>query len=100
MGYNLEIRPKAEPDAENAIDYYFVISIDLAVRFNDELYAAYEKIGNNPQFYKYISNRRNKQIRFTKLKSFPYIVIFRVKGNTVVVMSVFNTHRKPVYGQP
>ena len=95
--YSIEIRPKAELDTENAIDYYFAISIDLAVRFKDELYATYEKIAANPQFYKYLTRKEKGQIRFTRLKSFPYIVIFRVKGKTVVVTSVFNTHRKPLY---
>ena len=95
--YSIEIRPKAELDTENAIDYYFERSIDLAVRFKDELYTTYEKITTNPQFYKYLSKKGHQQIRVTKLKSFPYIVLFRVKGNAVVVISIFNTHRKPFY---
>jgi len=97
MAYNIEIRPKAELDTENAIDYYFAINVDLAIRHKNELYANYEKIITNPQFYKYISKKGNRQIRFKKLKSFPYIVVFRVKGNTVIVISIFNTHRRPVY---
>jgi hypothetical protein len=43
MQYNLEIRPIAELDAYEVIDYYFAISVDLAYRFKDGLEAAYKK---------------------------------------------------------
>lgn len=100
MGYNLEIIPKAELDTENAIDYYFAINIDLAVQFNDELYVVYDKITTNPLYYKYLSKRKEKKFRCARLKSFPYLVIYGINGSTIVVISVFNTHRKPVLGQP
>ena len=98
MGYNIEIKRNAEQDTENAIDYYFTISIDLTIRFKDELYATYEKITTNPEFYKYLSKKKGKNYRCIRLKSFPYLVIYKIIGNSIIVISVFNTNRKPVYG--
>ena len=97
MGYNIEIKRNAELDTESAIDYYCTISIDLAIRFKDELYATYEKIKTNPDFYKYLSKKRNKSYRCFRLKSFPYLVIYRINDNDIIVIAVFNTHRKPKY---
>ena len=97
MLHNLEIRPKALLDAQSATDYYDAINVHLGDRFEDELHLTYKKITVNPQFYKYLSKKGSKQLRFTKLKSFPYIVIFKIDVSAVVVISVFNTHRKPHY---
>ncbi len=98
--HNIEVSLEAEQDIENAIDYYFAINIDLVFKFRDELYVAYEKIAVNPQFYKYISKNKKKQFRRIQLKSFPYIIIYSINGNAIVVNSVFNTYRKPLYGTP
>jgi len=100
MLYNIENSPEAELDIQNAADYYDAISIELGNRFEDELYATYKKITNNPQFYKYLSNKQERKLKCARLKSFPYIVIYRIHGNTIIVISFFNTHCKPRYGQP
>jgi plasmid stabilization system protein ParE len=99
MQYNLDVSPEAELDIQNAIDYYFAINIDLAYRFRDELHDSYEKITTNPQFYKCLSKKKEKNFRRVQLKSFPYIVIYWTSDNKIIVTSVFSTHRKPVYGQ-
>ena len=100
MLYNLEIRHNAILDTQNAVDYYDAISVNLGNRFEEELLAAYKKITTNPQFYKYMSKNRERTYRCINLKHFPYIVIYKIDGSTVVAISVFNTSRNPVYGQP
>lgn len=100
MHYDVEISREAELDIENAIDYYFAIDVAIVFRFRDDLYATYAKIIANPQFYKYLSKKKEKKYRCVQLKSFPYLVIYKISGNVIIVTSVFNTYRKPVYGQP
>ena len=100
MGYDLEIRHEAILDVHAATDYYDAISTDLGNRFENELRIALKKITANPQFYKYLSKKQEKKYRCVQLKSFPYLVIYKISGNVIIVTSVFNTYRKPVYGQP
>jgi plasmid stabilization system protein ParE len=97
MIFRLVVTEEALGDTNDAQFYYLEINPELCERFLDELRAAYLKIQHNPQYYKYISRRKKDSYRYTILKSFPYIVIFRIKDNTVIVNAVFNSHRKPKY---
>ena len=100
MHYSISNSPEAELDIQRAIDYYFGISSDLATRFVDELDATYEKIQTNPEFYKYLSKKRRRTFRCVQLKSFPFLVIYLITGSSIIVISVFNTYRNPIHGQP
>jgi len=97
MAYNLHITFGAEMETQNAVEYYFKISDLLVDRFLSELNIVYTKVAANPQFYKYIPKRQHRRFRYTRLKSFPFIVVFRVQEQSVVIYRVFNTHRKPWY---
>jgi plasmid stabilization system protein ParE len=96
MGYNLKISLRAYDDVINAIDYYDDINPDLGTRFITELYEVYEQLRNNPQFYSLISSDPADIFRDIKLQSFPYVVIFEIYEEDVVVTSVMNTNRKPL----
>src|ERR1700744_5418426 len=97
MAYKLEITLGAEIETQNAIDYYFEINDTLADRFLQELRLVYTKIATHPQHYKYIQKKQHESFRYTKLKSFPFIVVFRIEEVCVIVYKVFNTYRKPWY---
>ena len=95
MAFNLEVSDEADDDTLNAVGYYFDIREQLANRFLNKLHNIYTQIAENPQYYKYLPKTDHENYRYTKLKSFPFVVVFRVEGESVVVYRVFNTYRKP-----
>ncbi len=96
MEYELIITVRASGEVEEAIEYYDRINPKLGTRFLMELSETYRKIATNPQFYSLVQSTRKSNIRDTKLKSFPYLVIFEVRRKTIMIISLLNIYRKPL----
>ena len=97
MNYNLIITATAEDNILNACFYYDTQQIGLSERFLAELETAYDKISSNPDHYSYVSSNPDDKYRDIKLYKFPFVIIYEVRGDDVIVIAVFNTHRKPQY---
>ena len=89
--YQLIIRQTATEKAKDAFDWYEEQQLGLGNPFLDELRSCYEKIKTSPASYTKIK----KNFRHILLKKFPYIVIYEIIGNDVVVYAVFHTSRNP-----
>ena len=94
MSFELIISPTAFSETNDAHLYYKSISEALGERFMKSLETTYSKLSRTPKYYGYINEF--KDLRDTKLKDFPYVVIFQIVDNRVLVLSVFNTNRNPV----
>lgn len=94
MVYNLVVTSLADDDTEQALLHYGSINKSLGERFYSELQDVYEKLQHAPQHYSFMYSD-GSQVRDTKLPSFPYVVVFEIVGDSVYVLSVLNTHRKP-----
>ena len=92
MVYKISISPRAQKEIENAIDYYALYSIDAPVDFISELKDAYNTLETNPFF-----RICYKNVRFFKLKKFPYSLYFIIdeNQNIVRVLSCFHNKRNP-----
>jgi mRNA-degrading endonuclease RelE of RelBE toxin-antitoxin system len=97
VAYKLSISDEAALDAADAIAYYESMQTGLKHRFLSKLSDAYYKISTQPEQYSFISSKKKNKYRDIKLKSFPYNVIFEINGDTIEILSVFNTHRNPKY---
>ena len=97
MNYLVTLTLAAENDIKNAVDYYDSVSEDAGERFLAELNVAYAKIAVAPQHYKYISDGRRSRYRSKSLSRFPFLIIFRVVGKSVIIVSVHNTNRRNKY---
>ena len=75
--------------------YYEEQQDGLSERFLSDLYDAYINIAAHPHYYSFISS--DKKIRDLKLKHFPFVVIYEIIHQQVIVIDVFNTHRKPIF---
>ena len=91
MAYKLEIRPLAAIEILEAFDWYELQREGLGVEFIDELEVFYNTLLNNPTTYGYY----DKPIRQGKMNRFPYVVVFEIFHETVVVFSVFMTKQDP-----
>ena len=94
MAHNLIVTEIAELHALEAAIYYEEQQKGLSERFLSELEDAYKKIAEHPQYYSYISLQN--VYRDISLDKFPFVVIYQVYNNDVIVVDVFNTNRKPL----
>lgn len=93
MSYQLKVSSTAYKETDDAFAYYEEQSTGLGERFLKSLEDAYSKLSQTPQYYSYIRNDKN--IRDIKIKTFPFVIIFQIMENTVLVLRVFNTNRNP-----
>jgi plasmid stabilization system protein ParE len=97
MAYELIITLRASDDVESATAYYDAINTELGTRFLSEVSQTYKKLSADPQFYSFVGSKRKSNIRDVKLKSFPFVVIFEIRGKKVMIISVLNVHKKPIF---
>ncbi len=93
MFYQLIIREEAHFDALEAYDYYEEKSPGLGERFLRELIRRYKEILQHPEYYGFIDEQ--KIIRDVKLRHFPYLVVYEISNDKIVVYSVFNGYENP-----
>ena len=81
----------AKDDVAEALDYYDTISESLALRFEKELNEAFDKLEQQPYYYFNINNIYRRIV----LPSFPYMVVYRIAEQTVVIIAVFHQKKHP-----
>ncbi len=91
MDYKLVLKPRAENDLADGIEWYESKRKGLSVKFLNCVEKYFERISKNPLHYPL---KRN-QYREAFTESFPYIIIYEVLENEIVVYSVFNTSQNP-----
>ena len=91
MAYRLVIKTLATTEALNAYDYYEEKQPGYGENSFSELDACYDKILEQPNSFSY----SKKPFREAKVNRFPYVVIYQVDKDEVVVYSVFNTYQDP-----
>ena len=90
MHYEIVTSPTAFMETGDAYDYYENQSPGLGDRFLKSLEDAYQKLSVGPQHYGFINSR--KDIRDMNIKTFPFVIIFQIVENKVLVLRVFNTN--------
>lgn len=90
--YQLQVLRKAREDMQKSADWYDKQQAGLGDRFLLEVVSAFRLIGTNPLHYQ---ERFSKKFRFANVHGFPFVVVFKIKKELVVVNSVFHTSRNP-----
>lgn len=91
MTYKLILKSKAHIDLAEAIEYYQSKRKGLGFKFLKCVQKFFDRITKNPLHYPLKSN----QFREAYIQKFPYIIIYEIIDNEIVVFSVFNTHQNP-----
>ena len=84
MAFKIEITEPAKQDIEKAISYYNDKTNGLAERFYKQFEEAIKKIKLHPHYYSYYK----KPFRRILFKDFPYLVIYKIYENVIVVTGV------------
>jgi plasmid stabilization system protein ParE len=91
----MKVRRLQTVDAEaiEATRYYKAIDPKLSERLIKEFEASIERIQRFPNGWKPI----DANLRQCVVRGFPYVVIYTVRGEEIIVVAFANTHRRPGY---
>jgi plasmid stabilization system protein ParE len=87
MKYVLEIKEEAVFDIKEAYLYYEEQRIGLGQRFLNTLETYLERVQKHPGHYQI----KRKPYREAFIKDFPYLIIYEIEVNKVIVYAIFNT---------
>ncbi len=91
MPYTLSKAEIIKVDVAEALDYYDAISEKLALRFEEELNTTFDKLEQKPYNYFKLQNNYRRIV----LPSFPYMIVYRIVEQTVIIIAVFHQKKHP-----
>ncbi|HEY9184680.1 MAG TPA: type II toxin-antitoxin system RelE/ParE family toxin [Salegentibacter sp.] len=91
MTFKLIIKEEAQLEIIEAFLYYEEKKVGLGGSFLDHLDSYFKWIKNYPFHF----SEKRKPFREAVIKRFPYLIIYEVLENEVIVYSVFNTWQNP-----
>ncbi|MEX1356316.1 MAG: type II toxin-antitoxin system RelE/ParE family toxin [Desulfobacterales bacterium] len=83
----------AQIELDQAIDYYNYESPGLGDDFLAEVLKTLDRIGEYPEAW----HRLSQRTRRCKTRRFPYGIIYKIRGDEIMVVAVANLHRRPDY---
>jgi plasmid stabilization system protein ParE len=83
----------ARQELADTVAYYDVQGHGLGDSFLDEFQAAVSRVEELPEAWQPLS----RNTRRCRLRRFPYGLIYRVTGETVLIIAVAHLHREPDY---
>jgi len=93
MAYNIIMGEFAKEDIQVAYDHYEDEKMGLGEEFLNELLKRFDVLSDKPHNYGFIDNQAI--IRDVKIDRFPYVIVFDIIGDKVVVHAVHCTYKHP-----
>lgn len=84
---------EAENEYLGAVQWYLPISVHVTIRFVQAIEDAILKIRRMPEAYPQYDHRH----RAFFLKRFPYYIVYREKGNGIIIIAIAHKSRRPGY---
>jgi plasmid stabilization system protein ParE len=91
MVYEIEITASAYDDIHEAFNYYKEISDRLGQNFYEDLLRQLFYVQTNPTYYSFYKENFRKKL----LSRFPYLVIYNIMNDRVVVYAVVYGGKDP-----
>ena len=88
---NIIFYPVAQEELSQAIEFYEQQLSGLGVLFSKEISEAIRLISLYPEGYQFIT----KHTRKCPLRKFPYMILYGVIDNTIIVSAIAHQHRHP-----
>ncbi len=93
MIYQVEILDEVFYDIEEVIVYYDLLVLGLGMRFYKEFQETINIISINPNLF----NKKRKNYRQVKMKKFPFLIVYELESNKIIVSRLFHAKRNPKY---
>ena len=91
MTKQLRFHPHVAKDIRDGKRWYADIAPELGESFRDLVDARFDDIADHPEHFP----TAFKDVRFAKLKRFPYIILFRESEHEIHVLGVFHGSSDP-----
>ncbi len=89
--FRLIVKEEAAAEISDAFDYYEEQQFGLGEYFLGTLYSRFETLLTNP-----LTNPKiHDEYRQAVVSKFPFVIIYEIENDAVVVYSVFHTSRHP-----
>ncbi|NCT10856.1 MAG: type II toxin-antitoxin system RelE/ParE family toxin [Flavobacteriia bacterium] len=92
MGFKIVFEPSVYNEIEDAISYYESKQFELGEEFFNYLEGYFKTLENQKVLFEI---KRKPVFRELPLKRFPFIIIYEILKNQVIIYSVFNTFQNP-----
>ncbi|MGO1584435.1 type II toxin-antitoxin system RelE/ParE family toxin [Mesonia sp.] len=90
MAFKVRLSSRANLEIYEAVSWYESRQLFLGESFLKDLYKNLERISSKPhQFIK------RQDFWHALLNRFPFVIVYQVKNETILVLSIFNTHQNP-----
>ncbi len=93
MVFEVQVTAQAATEIDEAIEWYYKISPDLALDLFEKYMSARKVIQSNPLLFQELKDGYRKVI----LDRFPYKVVFKVLDHTTVLILAFAHHKQRKY---
>ena len=91
MKYAIHFRDDVFAEIVSIYKWYENQSKGLGSLFIEELEFCFDNIRSNP----FLFEKKYKNFRQVVTKKFPYLVIFEVEGNSIIIYHIIHTRRNP-----
>ncbi|MFY7729585.1 MAG: type II toxin-antitoxin system RelE/ParE family toxin [Flavobacterium sp.] len=91
MAFKVIITSPAQNDIFKALDWYESKQSGLGKRFYMDYNDVISYLKTNPELF----SIKSGDFREAKIAGFPYVVIYEINIDTVIVLAVFNTYLNP-----
>lgn len=95
MSYKVVIKSEAHHDVVSAYGYYETKQLGLGESFLEAFDSSCADFSMNPSHYSYINEDPQKVLRDIKLSRFPYVLVFEIIDQEVIVYAVHSTYTDP-----
>lgn len=92
MPFKLIFTKEARQDIADAYSYYETLLSGLGEVLLDILDTNYLLLSENPYLFSFIDS--NNILRDVKIDRFPYVIIYEITADTVIVYALHNTYKK------
>lgn len=92
MVFKIKILPLAENEIDESIEFYESRNKGLGKQFMSYLQSYLKVLKTNPQLFEI---KKEPGYRELTLVKFPFVIIYEIIENEVIVYSVFHTSRNP-----
>jgi plasmid stabilization system protein ParE len=85
------LSPEARAEFDEAFDWYEQQRAGLGVDFVARVQEVFDRISDSPEFYEQVFLNVRRGI----VHRFPYLVLYQIEENQVLVLAVFHSKRDP-----
>ena len=87
------VRPEAEQDLLETIQWYEDQCVGLGIRFQREVEKVFGAIESTPELFGTV----HRDTRRACTKRFPFAVYYRIEAREIVIQAIIHTQRNPQY---